>query len=141
MNTYWKKSPSSGTDESLWEHEWEKHGTCISTLKTSCYTNYIPQQEVVDYFNKVVALFQTLPTYTWLSNAGIVPSATATYTSAAILAALQAPRGVTPVILCANTNELDQVFYFYDVMGSVQTGTFVPTNPGTSTNRDRSSLY
>ena len=134
MNTYWKNDPNDGSDESLWEHEWEKHGTCISTLKTSCYTNYTPQQEVVDFFNKVVALFKTLPTYTWLSNAGIVPSATATYTSAAILAALKAPRGVTAVISCANTNQLDQVFYFYDVTGSVQSGTFVPTNPGKSSN-------
>ena len=134
MNTYWKNDPNDGTDESLWEHEWETHGTCISTLKTSCYTNYTPQQEVLDFFNKVVALFKTLPTYTWLSNAGIVPSATATYTSAAILAALEAPRGVTAVISCANTNQLDQVFYFYDVTGSVQSGTFVPTNPGKSSN-------
>lgn len=133
MNTYWKNDPDDGSDESLWEHEWEKHGTCISTLDTDCYTNYTPQEEVVDFFNKVVSLFKTLPSYTWLSNAGIVPSSTATYTSAQILAALKAPRGVTAVIQCANTNQLDEIWYFYDVQGSVQTGTFIPTNPvGTS---------
>lgn len=109
MNTYWKNA--DGTDESFWEHEWGKHGTCISTLEPSCYTNYVPQEEVVDFFNKVVSLFKTLPSYTWLSDAGIVPSSTATYTSAAILAALKAPRGVTAVIQCENTNQLDEIWY------------------------------
>ena len=128
MNTYWKDS--GGNDESFWEHEWGKHGTCISTLEPSCYTDYTPQEEVVDFFSKTVSLFKTLPSYTWLSNAGIVPSTSATYTSAAILAALQSPRGVSVAIQCENTNELDEIWYFYDVAGSVQTGTFIPTDPG-----------
>ena len=128
MDTYWVSD--SGTNEAFWEHEWEKHGTCISTLEPDCYTDYTPQEEVVDFFNKVVTLFKTLPSYTWLSNAGILPSTTTTYTSAEILAALQTPRGVTAVIQCENTNELDEIWYFYDVKGSVQTGTFIPTNPG-----------
>lgn len=62
MNTYWKDE--SGNDESFWEHEWSKHGTCISTLEPSCYTKYTPQEEVVEYFNRTVELFKTLPTYT-----------------------------------------------------------------------------
>ena len=127
MNTYWISD--TGTNEAFWEHEWGKHGTCISTLEPDCYTSYTPQEEVVDFFNEVVTLFKSLPSYTWLSNAGIVPSSTTTYTSAAILAALKAPRGVSAVILCENTNELDEIWYFYDVKGSVQTGTFIPTNP------------
>ena len=130
MNTYWVND--DGTDESFWEHEWEKHGTCISTLEPSCYTDYVPQEEVVDFFQKVVDLFQTLPSYTWLSDAGIVPSSEDTYTSAEILAALKTPRGVTAVIQCEDTNELDEIWYFYDVQGSVQNGTFIPTNPGIS---------
>jgi ribonuclease T2 len=129
MNTYWKDV--NGNDESFWDHEWEKHGTCISTLQPSCYTNYAMQEEVVDYFTTTVNLFKTLPSYTWLSNAGIVPSTSATYTSAAIMAALKTPRGVDVVIQCKNTNELDEIWYFYDVQGSVQTGTFIPTAPGT----------
>ncbi|MDI1484887.1 MAG: Ribonuclease T2 precursor (RNase T2) [Ramalina farinacea] len=127
MNTYWKDY--QGNDESFWEHEWGKHGTCISTLEPGCYTDYVPQQEVVDFFQKTVDLFKTLPSYTWLSDAGITPDSSKTYTSDAILAALKAPRGVTPVIQCANTNELDEIWYFYDVKGSVQTGTFIPTDP------------
>jgi ribonuclease T2 len=62
MNTYWVDI--NGDDESFWEHEWAKHGTCISTLKPSCYTSYTPQEEVPDFFQKTVDIFQTLDSYT-----------------------------------------------------------------------------
>ncbi|KAL8814852.1 MAG: hypothetical protein Q9223_005961 [Gallowayella weberi] len=126
MNAYWKDY--QGDDESFWEHEWGKHGTCISTLEPGCYDNYTPQQEVVAYFQKTVDLFKTLDSYAILSAAGIVPSSTKTYTSSQILAALAAPRGVQVSIQCRN-GEIDEIWYFFDVQGSVQTGTFVPAEP------------
>lgn len=61
MNVYWKDY--KGNDESFWEHEFNKHGTCISTLETKCYTDYEPQQEVLDYFNVTVNLFKGLDSY------------------------------------------------------------------------------
>lgn len=127
MNTYWKDV--NGNDESFWEHEWGKHGTCISTLEPKCYTDYTPQEEVPDFFQKTVDLFKTLNSYQFLSDAGITPSSTTTYTSADILAALKKPRGVDVAIQCENTNELDEIWYFFDVAGSVQTGTFIPSDP------------
>ena len=129
MSIYWKDY--RGDDETLWEHEWDKHGTCISTLEPGCYSNYKSQEEVVAYFQKTVDLFKTLPSYTWLSNAGIKPSTTATYTSAEIITALNSPRGVDVTIQCANSNELDEIWYYYVMQGSVPTGTFIPANPGT----------
>lgn len=61
MNTYWKSN--NGDDEGFWEHEWNKHGTCISTMEPECYTSYTPQEEVVAYLEKTVDLFKTLDSY------------------------------------------------------------------------------
>ena len=130
MNTYWKDY--QGNDESFWEHEWGKHGTCISTLEPSCYTGYSPQEEVVDYFQKAVDLFKTLDSYSFLSASGILPSTTKTYTSAEIQAALTKPRGHAVAIQCQN-GELDEIWYFYNVKGSVQTGQFIAADPGANT--------
>lgn len=62
MDTYWKDY--AGDDESFWEHEWNKHGTCISTFDTECYTDYTGQAEVADYFEKSVELYKGLDSYT-----------------------------------------------------------------------------
>lgn len=132
METFWKDY--SGDDESFWEHEFNKHGTCMSTLKPSCYPDYYPGQEAVDYFKKTVSLFKALPSYKWLVEAGIVPSATVTYTRAQIQEALTAHHGHNVIINCNRNKELNELWYHYNVQGSVQTGTFVPVDPfGSST--------
>jgi ribonuclease T2 len=61
MSDYWKDYHFD--DQNLWQHEWNKHGTCVSTLETHCYEDYLPQQEVVDYFDRTVEVFKTLPSY------------------------------------------------------------------------------
>lgn len=147
MNTYWKNQGAS--DESLWEHEWAKHGTCISTLNPTCYNDYESKEEAADFFNRTVSLFQSLPTYDvrnsflppppkngntekltktqWLQQAGITPSNSRTYTSSAIISALEQQHGATPVIQCSGS-ELDQVYYGFETKGSVPTGQFIPTD-------------
>lgn len=127
MQTYWKDY--QGNDESFWEHEWGKHGTCISTLEPSCYANYKATDDAVDYFNKAVSLFKTLPSYSWLAAAGIVPSSTKTYTLAAIQSALTAKFGFAVTINCNSQKELDELWYHYNVQGSVQSGTWQPATP------------
>jgi len=127
MNTYWV--PNSGTSEHFWEHEWNKHGTCINTLAPSCYgDSYTAGTEVVDFFTRTVALFKTLDSYTALANAGITPSTSKTYTQAEIQAALTAVTGSSVVLGCSS-GKLNQAWYSYNVKGSLQTGTFVPTDP------------
>lgn len=61
MSEYWKDF--RGDDSNLWQHEWNKHGTCVSTLEPDCYADYLPQQEVVDYFDKTVEVYKELPTH------------------------------------------------------------------------------
>ncbi|KAI9811250.1 MAG: ribonuclease T2-like [Pycnora praestabilis] len=132
MRIYWKDD--GGNDESFWEHEWGKHGTCINTLDPNCYINYQPQEEVVDFFAQAVHLFSTLDTYAFLRAGGILPSATQTYTYNDIMAALNRPRGVNATIECYD-GALDEVYYSFDVRGSVANGQFVPENPvGEGTN-------
>ncbi|KAF2500074.1 ribonuclease M [Lophium mytilinum] len=127
MQTYWKDY--QGNDETFWEHEWGKHGTCVSTYDTDCYTGYQAKEEAADFFEKTVALFKTLPSYTWLKAAGIVPSSTATYTSAAIQAALGKNRNGVQVTLGCKNGELNEIWYHYNVKGSVQTGDFEAAAP------------
>ncbi|KAI0447434.1 ribonuclease T2-like protein [Xylaria telfairii] len=129
MQKYWKDY--QGNDESFWEHEWGKHGTCISTLEPECYASvdtYQPTDEVADYFTRAVSLFKTLPTYDWLAAAGIVPSTTQTYTLAAIQDVLTAHHGHNAVIRCSG-NQFNELWYHYHVKGSVQSGTFQAVNP------------
>lgn len=127
MHTYWKDY--KGDDNTFWEHEWNKHGTCISTLEPECYSNHKATEEVVDYFQKAVDLFKELPSYEWLAAAGIVPSTSQTYTTQAIQAAIASKRPGVTVTLGCKSGRLNEIWYHYDVRGSLQTGEFVPSNP------------
>ncbi|OAT06678.1 ribonuclease T2 [Blastomyces gilchristii SLH14081] len=126
MRMHWKDF--RGDDEDLWEHEWNKHGTCISTLEPRCYPNYVPQQEVVTYFQKTVDLFLGLPSYEILSVAGIVPSDTQTYDLDAVEYALKKAHGHNVVVRCRN-GALNEIWYHFNVAGPLESGKFVPAIP------------
>ncbi|KAL2002725.1 hypothetical protein VTN02DRAFT_6108 [Thermoascus thermophilus] len=126
MGVYWKDF--RGDDADLWEHEWNKHGTCISTLETKCYSDYLPQQEVVDYFDKTVEIFQKLPSYEILAKAGIVPSHEQTYTLEEIQGALREAHGADATVRC-RYGSLNEIWYHFNVAGRLQTGDFVPSDP------------
>ncbi|KAJ7698495.1 RNase Gf29 [Mycena olivaceomarginata] len=117
MNTFWKNDPNDGSDEELWEHEWETHGTCMSPKGA----------EAVAFFETVVRLFQTLPTYEWLANQGITPSSSTTHTLASLTAAIKAEYGFTPSFDC-DGSDLSGASYYFHLIGSVIDGTFVPIN-------------
>ncbi|DAA74875.1 TPA_exp: putative Ribonuclease T2 family [Trichophyton benhamiae CBS 112371] len=120
-----------GDDESFWEHEWNKHGTCMSTFETKCYMDYMPQQEVGDYFTKLVELFKGLNTYKTLADAGITPSNDKTYALRDLQAAVKSSFGMEITFNCKN-GALNEAWYFYNVRGSAQTGEYIPTLPGGS---------
>ncbi|KAL1957430.1 hypothetical protein VTO42DRAFT_5998 [Malbranchea cinnamomea] len=129
MNTFWKDY--QGDDDSFWAHEWNKHGTCMSTLEVDCYLEYTPQEEVKDYFAKAVELHKSLNTYQTLADAGIVPDSFKTYTLAEIQAAISEKHGYEITLNCRN-GELNEAWYFYNIKGSVQTGEYIPTEPAGS---------
>ncbi|KAJ7772904.1 ribonuclease T2 [Mycena maculata] len=126
MNTYWKNDPDDGTDEEFWEHEWATHGTCYSTLEPTCLPNGSPTgAEAVAFFETVVKLFQTLPTYTWLANQGITPAEGTTHTLASLTDALKKESGFVPALSCEG-KALDTISWYFNVEGSLIDGTFVP---------------
>ncbi|KAH7925179.1 ribonuclease T2 [Leucogyrophana mollusca] len=127
MKKYWLNN--AGSSEELWEHEWSKHGTCYSTLETSCLPKNSPKgAEAVAFFETVVKLFKTLPTYTWLANAGITPSSSKTYTLSELTAALKkGSGGYTPALGCQSGN-LNSISWYYNLKGSLINGEFVPIN-------------
>ena len=61
MQNYW--TDIGGDEESFWEHEWNKHGTCLNTIVPRCYVDYTSQEEVGDFFQRTVGLFKGLDTY------------------------------------------------------------------------------
>ncbi|KAI0800756.1 ribonuclease T2 [Fomes fomentarius] len=116
----------NGKDEQFWEHEWSTHGTCYSTLKPSCLPSGSAKgAEAVAFFNTVVKLFKTLPTYDFLSKAGITPSSSKTYSLSTLTSALKSATGVTPALNC-NGNNLNAIEWYFNLKGSVIDGTFVP---------------
>lgn len=148
MHTYWL--PNRGSPDSFWEHEWNKHGTCINTLSPSCYSAesygspstttdtevYRAGDEVVDFFTRAVSLFRELDTYAALKEAGILPSTRRTYRREEISEALRRVTGREVLVRCRG-NRLNEVWYSFNVKGSLQEGDFVPSDPVGKMGRSR----
>ncbi|KAI3404753.1 RNY1 [Candida oxycetoniae] len=132
LNAVWKDI--NGKDHSLWAHEWNKHGTCINTIKPSCYSNYQTNQDVYDYYSILYNLFETLPTYKWLVDAGITPSNSKTYTKAQIQNALSSNFGQNVYFKCDSNNAISEVWYFHHIKGSLLQNDFIPIAPLSSSN-------
>ena len=64
-----------------------------------------------------------------LADAGITPSHTKTYTRDEIEDALSQAHGAEVTVRCRNHN-LNELWYYFNVAGSLQTGKFVSSNPG-----------
>lgn len=125
MQEYWVDI--NGQNEQFWEHEWSTHGTCYSTLEPSCLPSGSAKgAEAVAFFNTVVSLFKTLPTYDWLSSAGITPSTSKTYTLSQITSAVKSAHGFIPSLNCDSSTTINQISYYFNLKGSLLDGQFVP---------------
>ena len=142
MSTYWLSY--DGNDEHLWAHEWNKHGTCISTLEPNCYPPPTPalsdskhhhHLDVLDYFLHTTSLFRTLDTYTTLAKADILPSHTTRYTLRDLEDAVSSsPHGQPVTFRCNHRGELDEVWYHFSTMGSLRHSAYVNTTDFVTTN-------
>lgn len=98
-------------------------------MRPTCYgPDYQTQEEVVDYFKAAYGVYTQLPTYQWLAEAGILPSNEKTYSLDEIQTALRQKHGADVSLGCKGS-KFDEVWYHFDVRGSVQTGEFVASLP------------
>lgn len=126
MQKVWKNF--NGNDESLWVHEFNKHATCMQTLKPPCYGALFEQdQNVYDYFRIAMNLYKKLPTFEFLAKNGIVPSLNKTYTRDEIALALSEGFGGANVMFkCNRYSAIQEVWYFHHLQGSAITERFIP---------------
>lgn len=119
MDLYWLSI--DGNNENLWAHEWNKHGTCISTIEPSCYGNDAsPHGDLYDYFVQTTSLFRTLDTFTILSEADIFPSSERTYDLADLEDAVEGSTHGFPVTFRCRSGELDEIWYHFSVRGALR---------------------
>lgn len=126
MNTYWKNE--GGDDDDLWTHEFNKHATCMSTLKPACFNqaDYVENYVAVEFVKQVTMMFSNLPSYKWLADAGIVPSNNVTYAKKDIANALNSKFGAEVYFDCDKNGAIDEIWYYYHVQGRVVNGTYYP---------------
>ncbi|ORX62232.1 RNase Sy [Hesseltinella vesiculosa] len=118
MNTYWPSD--AGANTNFWTHEWDKHGTCVSTLAPKCYANYQQYEDVNDYFSTALGLRAQYDLYNALSTAGITPGSSTDIGT--FSQALQTAFGVVPKVDCSS-GTLSEVWLYFNVQN---TNTFVP---------------
>ncbi|CAI5759695.1 unnamed protein product [Candida verbasci] len=138
LSNVWKDI--NGNDQSLWAHEWNKHGTCINTINPSCYSSYETNEDVYDYYKILYQLFENLPTYQWLTEAGIKPSNSVTYTKSQIQNALSSKFGQQVYFKCDSSNALNEIWYFHHIKGSLLQQNFVPIAPLSNSNCPSSGI-
>jgi len=90
LDLYWPDIEIRNEPNSLWTHEWEKHGTCAAQLK--------PLDSELKYFGAGVDLAKKLPLTDWLKEKNIIPGAE--YDTMSIYAAIQEKTVKRPHVDC-----------------------------------------
>lgn len=136
MNRLWKSN--NGNDESLWIHEYNKHGTCIKTIRPDCYSRWkndkvvgtdvdYKKQSVYDYFRVAYNIYKSLNTTEILKEHGIVPSETKSYTRDEIQSALNSGFNDHSVFFaCDRHHSINEVWYYHVLKGSLLGEDFIP---------------
>lgn len=140
MSSYWLSN--SGSDESLWLHEYNKHGTCFNTLQPRCFVGtYTRYENAIAFFQKVVEVWQGLPSYDLLSQAGITPSADTQYLLQDVQSALAAGHDDKEVYVGCTNGAINEVWYFHHVKGNALNGQYEAIDSLSSSNCPLSVWY
>jgi len=93
MMEFWPDVEMRGQPDSLWDHEWCKHGTCATQLKET--------KDELSYFSKGCELARENPITEWLEKAGVVPADDQSYSLDQVWGAvMQGTEGTKPHIDC-----------------------------------------
>ncbi|KAG9020721.1 ribonuclease T2-like, partial [Tulasnella sp. UAMH 9824] len=124
MKEFWPGLPNNTY---LWKNEWNKHGTCMSTLAPKCMPEGSPKGlDVAIYFQKTADTFKTLPTYEFLASAGIKPDRNKVHSIDELESAFKETYGFIPSLGCNSSGALTQIFYYFNLKGTITDGTLVP---------------
>ncbi|ORZ22325.1 ribonuclease T2-like protein [Absidia repens] len=105
-----------GNNNWFWSHEWNTHGSCVSTLRPNCYgEKYTKYQDVNDYFQKAIDLHHDYDIYGALNVAGVLPGRT--YNVETMLEALRQAYGNRVKIDCDRSGQLKEIGLFFYVQG------------------------
>lgn len=145
MNQYWLAL--NGNDAQLWSHEWNKHGTCVSTLAPKCYSStikgergeevedYVKGEDIVDFFTTTVDLWKQYNVFQALKEAGIQPSTTKRYTLEELHQATKHKWGKEATFKCRNGALNEAWIYFHTKGRSTTADAFVQSEPLRGNNR------
>ncbi|XP_053401119.1 ribonuclease Oy-like isoform X6 [Mercenaria mercenaria] len=98
LRTYWPNLYNDTSPYSFWEHEWEHHGTCCTSLKAT--------SNEYKYFKTTLNLNRKM-----LADSGVKPSETAQYSYNDFVNAVKKAIGFEPVIQCTVIEEKNGSVY------------------------------
>lgn len=126
MLQYWISNTGGDLGaKKLWVHEYNKHGTCFNTLQPRCFTgDYEKFENAVAFFQKVIEVWTNLPTYSFLSQAGITPTADSQYALSDVQAALAAGHDGKQVYVGCTSGAISEIWYYHEVKGNVLNGQY-----------------
>lgn len=98
-------------------------GSCLLRNCCQIIQSQVTKRETLGLYSLTDT--QTLPTYDWLSDAGITPSTSRTFSRSTLSSALENVAGVTPSLGC-NGNTLNAISWYFNLKGSIIDGEFIP---------------
>lgn len=112
----------------MWADEWNNAGTCIFSLRPECYTSHTPGEEVGNFFDTLMMLYKSRPTFEWLFNEGIGPHWHRDYDYDEFVRPLYVGHGA-PVSLKCHHDRVVAVEYAFQLQGCFPYGRYVPVEP------------
>ncbi|KAI8920038.1 ribonuclease T2-like protein [Powellomyces hirtus] len=128
----------------IWSHEWNKHGTCMSTINPTCFPTQKPAQDRLAYFAASLALRKRFDLFKIFSAHDIIPSETTTYSFSQFQAALKAEIGFEGALQCTKNNGtayLREVWVYVRALPGIEFKNNEPVAPFSSCPKNGTIIY